>query len=73
MDAPSGGAGGAVGNGVGWLVPLDGPQSGELFLYVNDAIQVFPFFGPLDLYYKNNSGTAQVQIQRVPLPRASAE
>jgi hypothetical protein len=30
MDAPSGG-GVATGNGVGWLVPLDGPQSGELF------------------------------------------
>lgn len=29
MDAPS--AGVATGNGVGWLVPLDGPQSGELF------------------------------------------
>jgi hypothetical protein len=29
MDAPSGGV--ATGKGVGWLVPLDGPQSGELF------------------------------------------
>lgn len=44
------------------------PESGELFLYVNDAIQVFPLLGPFDLFYKNNSGTAQVEIQRVPMP-----
>jgi uncharacterized protein (DUF2235 family) len=42
--------------------------SGELFLYVNDAIQLFPFFGPFDLYYQNNSGSAQVTVQRMPLP-----
>ncbi len=42
--------------------------SGELFLYVNDAIQFFPFFGPFDLYYQNNSGSAQVTVQRMPLP-----
>jgi uncharacterized protein (DUF2235 family) len=44
------------------------PESGEAFLYVNDAIQVFPFLGPFKLYYNNNSGTAQVQLQRIPLP-----
>jgi len=43
-------------------------ESGELFLYVNDAIQLIPFLGPFDLYYKNNSGSAQVTLQRVPLP-----
>ena len=46
------------------------PESGELFLYVNDAIQSFPFFGPFKKYYGNNSGTAQVQLQRMPLPPA---
>ena len=42
--------------------------SGEVFLYVNDAAQVFPLLGPLKLFYKNNSGTAQVTLQRTPLP-----
>jgi len=46
------------------------PGSGELFLYVNDAIQTFPLFGPFDKYYGNNSGTAQVGLQRMPLPPA---
>lgn len=44
------------------------PESGELFLYVNDAIQIFPFFGPFELYYKNNRGSAKVEVQRLPLP-----
>ena len=44
------------------------PESGELFLYVNDAIQIFPFLGPFERFYNNNSGTAQVQVQRLPLP-----
>jgi len=43
------------------------PVSGEVFLYVNDAIQVLPFLGP-SLLYKNNSGSAHVQIQRMPAP-----
>ena len=43
-------------------------RSGELFLYVNDAIQVFPFQGPFERYYNNNSGTAKVELQRLPLP-----
>jgi uncharacterized protein (DUF2235 family) len=42
--------------------------SGELFLYVNDAIQLVPLLGPFDLYYKNNSGSAEVTVQRMPLP-----
>jgi hypothetical protein len=44
------------------------PESGELFLYVNDAIQVFPFIGPFDSFYKNNSGTATISLQRMPFP-----
>jgi len=36
MDAPSMGV--ATGNGVGWLVPLDGPQTGELFQLKGRAI-----------------------------------
>jgi uncharacterized protein (DUF2235 family) len=41
--------------------------SGELFLYVNDAVQFAPFFGPFKLFYQNNSGSAVVTVQRMPL------
>jgi hypothetical protein len=44
--------------------------SGELFLYVNDAVQLAPFFGPFDLFYQNNSGSAEVMVQRIPLQPA---
>jgi uncharacterized protein (DUF2235 family) len=44
--------------------------SGELFLYVNDAIQLAPFFGPFDLFYQNNRGSADVTVQRIPLQPA---
>ena len=44
--------------------------SGELFIYVNDGIQMVPFLGPFDRYYKNNSGSALVTVQRMPLPQA---
>jgi hypothetical protein len=40
--------------------------SGEVFLYVNDAVvPVWPFFKP---FYDNNSGTAGVTMLRMPLP-----
>jgi hypothetical protein len=45
-------------------------ESGELYLYVNDAIQIVPGFGPLNSYYGNNTGTARVQVQLIPLPPA---
>jgi len=48
-------------------------ESGEVFLYVNDAAQILPFLGPLKLFYKNNSGTALVTVQRVPLPPPPAK
>ncbi len=41
--------------------------SGEFFLYVNDAIQLAPFFGPFNRFYQNNSGSADVTVQRLPL------
>lgn len=57
------------------------PDSGELFFYVNDAVQILPgflrwvfpakyaaYFGPDDQYYKNNSGTARITVQRLPAP-----
>jgi hypothetical protein len=47
------------------------PESGELFLYLNDAIQILPFLGPYDCYYGNNSGSAEVFLKRVPMPSMS--
>jgi hypothetical protein len=37
--------------------------TGELFLYVNDAILTFP--GLTDVFYRNNSGTAKVTVTRI--------
>ncbi|WP_298240309.1 DUF2235 domain-containing protein [uncultured Bradyrhizobium sp.] len=61
------------------------PDSGELFFHVNDAVQILPgflqwvfparyadFFGPDDQYYKNNSGTARITVQRLPAPGTPA-
>jgi uncharacterized protein (DUF2235 family) len=44
------------------------PNSGELFLYVNDAIQVVPFRGSFDRLYVNNRGTAKIHLQHLPAP-----
>lgn len=58
------------------------PDSGELFFYVNDAVQIFPtvlpcciapsflapFQGRLEKFYDNNSGTARIKVQRLPVP-----
>ncbi|MET4273933.1 MULTISPECIES: hypothetical protein [unclassified Bradyrhizobium] len=58
------------------------PDSGELFFYVNDAVQILPQLmpewmvpswlqiiqGPPDLYYHNNTGTAKITVQRLPAP-----
>jgi uncharacterized protein (DUF2235 family) len=41
-------------------------ESGEVFLYVNDA--VVPFLPLFTLFYRNNSGTAQVSLQLMPVP-----
>ncbi len=50
------------------VADLTAEASGELFLYVNDGVQIVPFLGPFDLYYENNSGSAEVTVQRMPLP-----
>lgn len=58
------------------------PDSGELFFYVNDAVQIFPtvlpcciiprwlapFQGRTEKFYDNNSGTARIKVQRLPVP-----
>jgi hypothetical protein len=38
IDMGGGGGGAAQGSGVGWLVPLDGPQAGELFQLKGRAV-----------------------------------
>jgi hypothetical protein len=58
------------------------PDSGELFFYVNDAVQIFPtvlpccwtprllapFQGWYGKFYDNNSGTARIKVQRLAAP-----
>ena len=58
------------------------PESGELFFYVNDAVQFLPRIVPLRFaprwlvslqgpriqFYTNNSGTATIRVQRIPAP-----
>ena len=38
-------------------------KSGELFVYVNDSVIGIP--GYVDMFYKNNKGTAEVMLQAV--------
>jgi uncharacterized protein (DUF2235 family) len=40
----------------------------DLFLYVNDVVNVFWVYGGYGLFYGNNSGTAKVWLQQKPLP-----
>ncbi|MBR0818937.1 DUF2235 domain-containing protein [Bradyrhizobium liaoningense] len=58
------------------------PEAGELFFYVNDAVQLFPqvvplrfaprwlvpLQGPRVQFYNNNTGTATIRVQRIPAP-----
>jgi hypothetical protein len=39
------------------------PATGELFLYLNDAIFALPFLPPVTCFYRNNSGTARVVVE----------
>ena len=42
---------------------LTADATGELFIYVNDAVLTFP--GLTDVFYRNNSGTAKVTVKRI--------
>jgi hypothetical protein len=58
------------------------PDAGDLFFYVNDAVQMYPtllpawlrpakldvILGPYEQFYKNNAGTARIVVQRLPSP-----
>jgi uncharacterized protein (DUF2235 family) len=48
------------------------PESGELFLYVNDAIAAVPFGPTITCFYRNNSGSAKVKVEIVPPPKLAA-
>jgi hypothetical protein len=37
--------------------------TGELFIYVNDAVLALP--GLTNLFYQNNSGTAKITVKRI--------
>ena len=43
-------------------VPIQPKNSGELFLYVNDAVVAMPYLK--DFFYRANVGTAKVMIRR---------
>jgi len=43
-------------------------NDGDLFLYINDAVNIFQLGGGYDRFYRNNSGTALVWLQQTPLP-----
>jgi uncharacterized protein (DUF2235 family) len=58
------------------------PEAGDLFFYVNDAVQIYPTLLPAALrpakldvvqglyqqFYNNNAGTARIVVQRLPSP-----
>ena len=46
------------------------PASGELFLYVNDALMAVPFGPTVQCFYENNSGKARVTVARTAAPSA---
>jgi uncharacterized protein (DUF2235 family) len=63
------------------------PDAGDLFFYVNDAVQIYPTLipsrlrpawldplqGPYEQFYKNNGGTARIIVQRLPGPSMPPE
>ncbi|MBR0783917.1 DUF2235 domain-containing protein [Bradyrhizobium iriomotense] len=63
------------------------PDAGDLFFYVNDAVQIYPTLlpvglrpakldaiqGPYDQFYRNNAGTARIVVQRLPGPSAPTD
>ena len=47
----------------GLISDITANATGELFLYVNDAVLTLP--GLTDVFYKNNSGKAKVTVTRI--------
>ena len=46
------------------MAEIKAHRTGELFLYVNDAVLGVP--GVTDVFYRNNHGQARVEITRLP-------
>ena len=44
-------------------VNIKARSTGELFLYVNDAVLLWP--GKIDFFYRNNSGSALVSVKNI--------
>jgi hypothetical protein len=44
-------------------VPIVPRRSGELFLYVNEGVLPWPL--PRDFFYRDNKGTATVEVRNV--------
>ena len=47
-------------------------ESGELFLYVNDAIAAVPFGPTVTAFYDNNSGSATIVVEEIAAPALPA-
>jgi uncharacterized protein (DUF2235 family) len=58
---------------VRFVAEFTADNSGDLFLYVNDAINIFWLGGGYGLFYQNNTGTADVWLQMKPLPERPPE
>ena len=56
-----------------FIAEFTADNSGDLFLYVNDAVNVFWLGGGYGLFYRNNRGTASVWLQQRPLPEKPLE
>jgi uncharacterized protein (DUF2235 family) len=56
-----------------FIAEFTADNSGDLFLYVNDAVNVFWVGGGYGLFYQNNRGTASVWLQQKPLPEKPVE
>ena len=51
-------------SGNAWTADFTPRSSGEVFLYVNEAVVGLPWL--YDLFYKNNGGTAEVKLELEP-------
>jgi hypothetical protein len=51
---------------------FEAPASGELYLYLNDAIFALPFLPTVKCFYSNNYGRAKVTVLEVPPPPKDA-
>lgn len=53
-----------------YVADLEAEKAGDLYLFVNDALLPWP--GPLTYFYDNNSGEAEVRVERIDPPAAAS-